>query len=302
MSIDLRHLRCFVAVAEDLHFRRAAERIGIAQPALSRTIFNLERALGVTLFERSNRVVKITTAGTTFLSGCHNVLSSMDRTIENTQRVHQGRIGSLRIGYTDNAISGCVPDLLKSFQDQQPDIDLQLRHAVTAVQLRNLEAGDLDFGFVTGEINRSGFENHPVQSERFVCVVYEGHPLATRHSIRLEELAQEDIIHGSSTDWEYFFSYMIPLCRKAGFEPKIVQEGLNTAAILGLVACGMGVTILTDCVRGSAGSGLVVIPLQNVTERLDTVAIWKTNTTNGARERFVKFLSTPHGRGPDPLR
>ncbi len=290
MSIDLRHLRCFVAVAEDLHFRRAAERLGIAQPALSRTILNLENELGAKLIERTNRIIEITTAGKTFLDGCHRVLNNMDRIIENTQRVHEGKMGSLRIGYTDNAISGCVPNILKTFHELQPDIDLQLRHCVTAVQLKSLEEGELDVGFVTGAINRSSFENCLVQSEEFVCVVYEGHRLAQRHSIRLEELVGEDIIHGTSADWEHFFSYLIPLCRRSGFEPNIVQEGLNTAAILGLVACGMGITILTDSVRSSVGSGLVVIPLKEVPDRLDTVAIWKTDTTNGAKDRFIEFL------------
>lgn len=290
MSIDLRHLRCFVAVAEELHFRRAAERLGIAQPALSRTIFNLEKELGVTLLERTNRIVDITTTGKTFLEGCYRVLNRMERTIENTKRVHEGKIGSLRIGYTENAISGCVPEILKSFQDLQPDIDLQLHHSVTAVQLKNLEDKELDIGFVTGAINRKNFETRLVQSETFVCVVYKGHALAHRKNVRLSELAEEDIIHGTSTEWEYFFSYLIPLCRKSGFEPKIVQEGLNTAAILGLVSCGMGITILTDCVRNLVGANLVVIPLEQTSERLETVAIWKTDTTDGAKERFLKFL------------
>jgi len=297
MSIDLRHLRCFVAVAEDLHFRRAADRIGIAQPALSRTIFNLENELGVTLLKRTNRSVKLTTTGKTFLDGCHRVLNLMDRTIENTLRVHEGRVGSLRIGYTDNAISGCVPDILKKFKELQPDIDLQLQHCVTSVQLKYLEEGEFDIGFVTGAINRSNFETCLVQSEEFVCVVYEGHPLARRKSIRLEELANEDFVHGSSKDWEHFFSYLIPLCRRSGFEPKIVQEGLNTAAILGLVACGMGITILTECVRNSVGFGLVVIPLEDASDRLDTVAIWKTDAPNGAKDRFVDFLKPEEKQG-----
>lgn len=290
MGIDIRHMRCFVAVAEELHFRRAAERLGIAQPALSRTIFNLEKELGVTLFERTNRIVNITATGQTFLEGCYRVIHRMERIVENTRRVHQGKIGALRIGYTDNAISGCVPDILKSFRDLQPDIDLQLQHCVTSVQLRLLEDKELDVGFVTGAINRADFKTRLVQSEGFVCVVYKGHALAHRKSIHLGELADEDMIHGTSTDWEYFFSYLIPLCRKSGFEPKIVQEGLNTAAILGLVSCGMGITILTDCVCTHIGAGLVVIPLEQSAERLETVAIWKTDTSDGAKERFVNFL------------
>lgn len=292
MRVDLRHLRCFIAVAEELHFRRAAEKIGIAQPALSRTIFNLEKELGVTLFERTNRIINITTAGKTFLKGCHSVLNNMEHTIEDTRRVHQGKIGSLRIGYTDNAISGRLPHLLKQFKVFQPDIDLQLRHTVTSVQLRGLADGTLDFGFVTGAIDRAGFDFHTVQSERFVCVVYDGHTLCNRSSIGLAELAQEDMVHGTSAEWEHFFSYLVPLCRDAGFEPKIVQEGLNTAAILGLVACGMGITILTDCVKGLVGKGLVVIPLDAVADELKTVVIWKHGPLNGAKKRFVEYAHT----------
>ena len=290
MGIDLRHLRCFQAVAEELHFRRAAERLGIAQPALSRTIQNLEEELGVTLFDRSNRLVRITKAGETFLRGSRSVLNGFEQSVEATRRVHLGKSGSLRVGYTDFAIAGDLPDHLRLFKDRQPDISLHLRHAVTTDQLRMLEAGDLDFGFLTGTINRDGYAQCTVQSERFVCVVYDGHPLARRKSIRLQELANEDFVHGSTRDWEYFFSYMIPMCRRAGFEPRIVQEGLNSAAILGLVACGMGITILTDWVCGVVGPGLRIIPLRDVTDRLDTNAVWRTDTMHGVKQRFADFL------------
>lgn len=297
MRIDLRHLRCFIAVAEELHFRRAAERLGIAQPALSRTVQNLERELGVTLFDRSNRVIEITKAGRTFLTGCQGVLNGFEKTIEDTRRIHLGKVGSLRIGYTDMAIAGVLPGMLRDFQDRQPDIDLELRHAVTSDQLHHLDDGELDFGFVTGAIDRVGYAYQPVQSEGFVCVVHSGHPFAKRKSVRLEELARENLVHGSSTDWEYFFSYLIPLCRKAGFEPQFVQEGRNTTGILGLVACGVGITLLTDFVCKTVPPGLVVVPLANVKERLDTVALWKTDTDNDARRLFIDFLNEQ--LGPD---
>lgn len=291
MGIDLRHLRCFMAVAEEMHFRRAAEKLGIAQPALSRTVQNLESELGVTLFDRSNRIIQMTSAGETFLRGSRAVLSSLEQTVDDARRVHLGKIGSLRVGYTDFAIAGGLPDHLRIFQDLQPDIDLRLRHAVTSDQLIMLDAGDLDFGFVTGAIDREGYGHCVMQSERFVCVVYDGHPLAGRATIRLEELAQEKFVHGSVRDWEYFFSYLIPMCRKAGFEPNITQEGLNSAAILGLVACGMGVTILTDWVCGAVGPGLRIIPFSNVTDRLETTAIWRTDTTHKAKDHFIAFLN-----------
>ena len=295
MSVDLRHLRCFLAVAEELHFRRAAERLGIAQPALSRTIQRLEEELGVTLFDRSNRMVEITRAGQTLLKGAQSVLAGLDQAIADTRRVHLGKIGALRIGYTDFAISGKLPDQLRAFQEAHPDIDLQLRHAVTTDQLQLLDAGDLDFGFLTGTVNRPGYSHTVMQSEHFVCVVYDGHPLAARDSIRLDELSQEAFVHGAQRDWEHFFSYLVPMCRKAGFEPRIVQEGLNSAAILGLVACGMGVTILTDWVCGVVGPGLKTIPLKDVEDRLDTSLVWRTDQMDDAKQLFADFIAS--GRG-----
>ncbi|SLN14676.1 Hca operon transcriptional activator [Roseovarius gaetbuli] len=290
MKFGLRHIRYFMAVAEELHFRRAAERLGIAQPALSRAVRDLEDQLGVRLFDRTNRSVQITQAGTTFLEGCRGVINAVENTVENTRRVHDGQIGRLRIGYTDMAIAGLLPRRLKDFQAQQPGLVLQPHHDVTTAQLHKLDAGELDVGFVTGPISRLGYDQCLIQSERFVCVLYEHHPLANRSSIRLEELAHEDFVHGTSKDWEHFHAYLIPLCRRSGFVPRVVQEAFNSAGILGLVACGMGVTILTESVRGSVGAGLIVVPLEDVSEQLQTVAIWKSETPDRATTLFIDFL------------
>ena len=290
MKFGLRHIRYFIAVAEELHFRRAAERLGIAQPALSRAIRYLEKELGVELFDRTNRSVAITAAGQTFFDGCLTIVNSVEHVVENTRRVNQGQIGALRIGYTDAAISGVLPGQLKAFQDQQPGIVLQPHHDVTTAQLEKLDQGVLDFGFVTGPINRSGYEQWPIQSESFVCVVYASHPLAARSAIRLEEISGEDFVHGSSKDWLQFYSYLFPLCRRSGFEPRIVQEAYNTAGILGLVASGMGVTVLTDSVRNSIIPGLKLLEFEDITERLQTMAVWRSDVMTGSKRLFVDFL------------
>ncbi|MFN3210854.1 MAG: LysR family transcriptional regulator [Roseovarius sp.] len=290
MKFGLRHIRYFVAVAEDLHFRRAAERLGVAQPALSRAIQHLEQELRVPLFERSNRSVVLTGAGTAFLRGAQGILNEVARTVEETRQVHAGQIGTLRIGYTDMAIGGVLPTLLKTFQAQQPGIVLQPHHDVTSTQLTKLDQGELDIGCVTGPINRAGYDQVPIQSESLVCVVYENHPLARRGSIRLEELALQDFIHGPMRDWEHFFSYLIPLCRRSGFVPNIVQEAYNSAGILGLVACEMGITVLTESVRNSLTRDLVILELEDVTERLQTVALWRTEPQSGSKAMFTDYL------------
>lgn len=290
MKIGLRHIRYFIAVAEELHFRRAAERLRVAQPALSRAIQHLERELGVVLLIRSNRGVSVTSAGEAFLRGSHGVMTAMERLIENTRQVDKGLIGSLRIGYTDFAIAGALPNLLKQFQQKQPGIVLRPHHDVTTDQIRKLTAGDLDIGFLTGPLSHPGFDQVPIQSERFVCVVYENHRFAHRKRIRLEELANEDFVHGSAQDWEYFFYYLIPLCRQAGFVPRIVQEAFNSAGILGLVASGMGITILTESAMAFSRNGLVAIELEDVSERLMTVAVWRKEAATGSMAMFVDYL------------
>lgn len=301
MSIDLRHFKCFVAVAEELHFHKAAKRLGVAQPALSRTIQNLENELGVTLFLRSNRSVEITTAGVELLKGCKEVLNKTSQIIEDVQRVHQGKIGTLRIGYTDNAINGCAPQLLKRFQSQEPDIELRLAHKVTSEQLRGLEDGTIDFGFATGSVARAGFEFLCIQRERFVCVVYDGHIFSDRKRLLLKELANEPMVQGVPEQWEHFQSYLTPMYRKAGFEPTVSQHGLTTSDIMQLVACGMGIAILTESIGDTLAPGLRIVPLEGVEDSLDTIVVWKTDQANSAKAYFVSFLQETLGGKEDGL-
>lgn len=290
MAIDLRHFRCFVAVAEDLHFHKAAKRLGVAQPALTRTIQNLEGELGVMLLERSNRNVSITKAGATFLKGCREVLAKTDRILVDVQRVHQGKIGTLRVGYTDNAINRRTTTLLKAFQGNQPDIELLLTHAVTSKQLVDLAEGAIDFGFVTGSVPPPGFQHMSIQRESFVCIVYEGHRLFRRKSIRLRDLANEPFVSGKQSEWEHFQSYLRPHFRDAGYEPNVAQEGMTTSEIQRLVACGIGVAVLTESVADTLLPGLSVVPLSDIPDQLETMILWKPEQSNVAKQHFVAFL------------
>lgn len=290
MTFSLRHIQYFVTVAEQLHFRRAADQLGVAQPALSRAIRNLEQDLGVTLFERGNRSVTITKAGQVFEESCRGILNALEHAVDQTRRAHHGELGSLRIGYTDNAIAGKLPSLLKAFQDHQPGIVLNPFHGPTVEQLRRLELNEIDVGFVTGPVKKAGYEAVPIQSEAFVCITYSSHGLAHRRSVRLVELADEDFVHGSSNEWQHFHAYLFSLCRRVGFEPRIVQQAFNTAGILGLVASGMGLTVLTKNSAIAMPPGLVVLPIEDVAEELQTVAIWKKEVQPGPMSRFADFV------------
>ncbi len=290
MRFELRHIKYFKALAEELHFRRTAELLGVAQPALSRTIKHLENELEVQLFERNNRNVKLTEAGKIFLEGCIELINSMETTIENTRQVSRGKQGILRIGYTDFAIAGVLPQILTRFRQEYPGIVLQPSHGVTTQQLAMLEADQLDIGFITGQICHPGFDSCQVQRESYICLVYETHPLAKRSSVSLKELAGEDFILGPYKDWKYFYDYLTPLCHKAGFVPNIIQEAFNSAGILGLVACGMGITILTENTSYYASKGIVALNLNDVNEQLVTSAIWLPTSGEGPKQTFITAL------------
>lgn len=290
MALDLRHIRYFVAVADQLHFRRAADHLGIAQPALSRAIRNLEQYLDVILFERSNRSVRLTNAGQVLLKNCRNILISLDHAVDQTRRADRGQVGGLRIGYTDNAIAGKLPAILKGFQENEPGVTLHPFHGPTVEQLRRLEMNEIDIGFVTGPISRPGYEVLPIQSEPFVCIIYANHSLAQKKSIRLFELANENFVHGSSNEWQHFHAYLFSLCRRAGFEPRIVQQAFNTAGILGLVASGMGITVLTKNSSQAMPPGLVVLPIEDIGDELQTVATWKKSDETGPIQIFENYM------------
>lgn len=290
MKFGLRHIRYFVAVAEEVHFRRAAARLGVAQPALSRAIRHLEAEIGVKLFDRSDKQVALTTAGADFLQSSKIILSGVEHAVANVRLVADGKIGTLRIGYTDIAIAGHLPRLLQAFQVIEPRVIVKPHHGVTTEQLDKLEAGLLDIGFVTGPINLQGYDQVPIQSDRFVCIVHDNHRFARARSVRLRDLAEEDFVHGPLHEWEHFYSLLIPLCRQAGFTPRIVQEAFNSAGILGLVASGMGITVLTESTNPALPAGLRQIPIKDVTEQVHTVALWRNDRSTGSCERFTNFL------------
>lgn len=290
MHIGMRHIRYFVAVAEELHFRRAAERLHIAQPALSRAIQHLEGEVGVRLLDRTNRQVALTAAGTAFLAGCRQCLAVLDGAVTQTRRLAAGAAGALTVGYTDMAINGRLPAILTAFKQRFPDIAVEPIHGVTALQHDRLGEGRLDFGFLTGPLDDPDLDGFVIQNEGFIAVLYEGHPLAGRRDIALEELSGEDFITGMPDGWEHYNAHFLRICAGAGFTPKVVQHAFNTAGIFGLVACGMGITIQSEGVIGSLRDGLVARPLRGCDALLPTCAAWRRDPMTPLKRRFVDFL------------
>ncbi len=284
-------MRYFTAVAEELNFRRAAERLRVAQPAISRAIRELENDLDTRLLERSNRRVELTDAGQVFLEGCRRVAGEIEALIEDTVRARDGEIGHVRIGYTDFAINGALPAVLQDFRARFPEVSVDLVHMVTATQLDALRRGEIEVGFVTGPIAEPGLERLVVQNEQLVVVLPEAHPLARLPAVPLAKLAGEPFVTGQAAHWQHFLSHMVRICHGAGFEPRIVQEAYNSEGIFGLVAANMGVSLHVEGAHNHIRRGVAIRPLSDCDERVPTEAIWRADKPSTARERFIETVA-----------
>lgn len=263
---ELRHLRYFIAVAEELHFGRAAQRLNIAQPGLSQQIQSLETDLGVSLLARTNRHVQLTPAGLAFLDEARRVLAQVDRAVNLVKRAASGQIGRLSIGATESATWVLLPELIRQFRSRFPSVDLAIREMPSPSQLAALRAGDIDVGFVRPPIDTEGLVTRTVLKERLGLLLPEAHPLAKRSRLPLTALAgQPLIIHPARpSGWSDF---MISVCREAGIEPQVSQDALETGTAVSFVAAGLGLTIVPESLKVLVRPGVVYRPVSGPVPR-----------------------------------
>ena len=242
--MELRHLRYFVAVGEEEHFGRAAQRLRVAQPALSRQIQDLEREIGFKLFDRLSRGVKISSAGKLFLEDTRGILQQLNEATERAQRVARGQSGTLRVGFTENASwRGVVPDSLHLFRERYPDAELQLNPLPSLQQLEAVRAGRLDAAFMFNPPKPDReLDQLPVAVNSLALAAPAAHPLSKSKSVRLRDMTDARFIWFPRRESAAFYDRLMYECVRGGLKsPRIVQEASNEATILTLVAQGMGV-------------------------------------------------------------
>lgn len=253
--MELRHLRYFVAVAEELSFTRAALRLHIGQPPLSMQIRDLERELGVVLFERSGRKVALTEAGRVFLERARGILAEAANATEEARRAGRGEVGELRIGFTSSLpYASTLPDVLHAYRRRYPAVRLQLREMFTTDQFDALAHDALDVGFVRfGNLPAPpGIAVTEIGRDPLRLVMNAAHPLAAAPALGFEALSGEDFITFPPDAGTGLPAILQQLCRKAGFEPRIVQTAREATTQIGLVGAGLGIALLPaplECVR-----------------------------------------------------
>ena len=293
--MELRHLRYFIGVGEEQHFGRAAIRLHVAQPPLSRQIQDLERELGFLLFDRLPRGVRLTAAGKLFLNDARRILQDVDEAKRRAERIALGKAGTLRIGIA-TAVSwhGLVVNAFREFRRRQPDVELVLHHLVSVHQVEAVVSDRLDLGFAAAVTPwHKELEHRQFALDRMVLAVPKGHPLTKRERIRLRDLRNMPFIWFHRWVNPAFYDRMMAACARGGLNaPHIVQEATERDTVLGLVQCQIGISWLTESTRWHCPRGVVLLPVVDMNVRLPFNVIWKKDN---ASPLLQKFLALVHG-------
>ncbi len=293
MTIELRHLRYFVAVAEELHFGRAAARLRISQPPLSQQIQILEQQIGARLLARTNRSVNLTAAGQQFLTDARQILGQVEAAAARAGRLHQGETGELRIGFTSSApfMKG-VSDSLSTFRKRYPDVHIQMREINTRQQIAPLNDGELDLGLMRNTRLPDTLAWKLVLREPLLAMVHRDHPLAGRKALSLQDLAHEPFVFFDPHVGTGLYDDILGLLHRFGISPYITQEVGEAMTIIGLVSAGLGVSILPASFKRVRVSDVVWLPLQEREAQSEMWLVWpKHRELSNAALRISELLT-----------
>lgn len=263
--MELRHLRYFVSVAEELHFGRAAQRLHMAQPPLSQQIKALESELGVQLLIRSTRSVELTAAGARFLDRARAVLAAVDAATGEARLVQDGELGHLTIGFTGSATYELLPRLSRALRAELPGLTLELRgEMLTPSQVHALRSRAIDLGFLRPPVRDPDLDVVLLRQEPLVVALPENHPFAARSSVVLADLRDEPFISYPSQQGSVTYDAVLAACSRAGFVPKEIQEVAETSTLVSFVAAGLGVALVPASVQHLQITGAVYRPISDI--------------------------------------
>jgi DNA-binding transcriptional LysR family regulator len=286
--MDLRRLRAFATVADERHFGRAALRLGVAQPPLSRLVQALEAELGVSLFDRSRRQIELTDAGRVLREHAERILSALEVARQDTQRAGRGESGVLRIGYVSSVAYSGIGELLRAYRARFPDVELHLREESPQAQVESLRARRIDVGFVRGPLRDPTLEAERVRDEALVVTMPSDHRLRRHRTLGLARLANEAFVMFPRERGPHFYDYIVGLCQAAGFEPRVVQHA-PALDIVSLVAIGLGIAIVPETWRALHTRRLVFRPISG-NPRAELLLAWPAGEPAPVVRSFVDVV------------
>jgi len=289
-AVELRHLRYFVAVAEELHFSRAAARLHMAQPPLSQQIRQLEQELGVALFDRTNRRVELTPAGATFLPEAQRVLVQAERAMRTAQRASRGQFGRLVIGFVPSADLDVLPRALRAWGAQFPNVEVELHAFLSEQQVEALRDARIDVGLLRLPVDERGLVVEVLQREPLVAVLPTGHRLVRRSRVRLAELKNDPMILFPRRVAPGYHDLFVSACRSVGFVPHVAHETESIQTNLGLVAAGLGVTLMPAAIRSIRRAGVVYRPLAPPVPHVEMALAYRRDGRPAILPAFVRVV------------
>ncbi len=289
-KIELRHLRYFVAVAEELNFGRAATRLKITQPSLSRQIQKLERELAVKLFERIPPQIQLTASGQLFLVEAQQILARVERGIQVAQKASRGEIGQLKIGFQGSAVYDIIPNSIRVFRDRFPTVDVVIQSIETKAQIKAIENDDLDLGFVVPPLDCDNLEVETIFQEPVIVVLPENHPLSTETEITITALADEPLILASRDRGCGLFEEIFNLYYQANLRPNVIYAAREMQVMLGFVAAGIGISLLPAYVQNLQRLGVVYRRLKPNPPLVELAIAWKPNNNQPILEAFLEII------------
>jgi len=287
MDIELRHLRYFLVVAEELHFSRAAERLHIAQPPLSQMIRRLEHELGVTLFHRTRRHVALTEAGVVFREEAKRTLAQAEHAIRGVRRANKGELGRLVVGFIGSAVYSVLPPIVRRFREQYPDVDLTLQELSTVQQMRALRDGSLQVGFLRPFKPELQLKCKVVLREPLVIALPERHRLSRHRKLAMRLLADEPFIVFPRSLAPELYDQVISLCQRARFTPRIVQEAMQLPTVVSLVAAGIGVAVIPASLQNIGRTGVSYRAIRETTPKAELAVAWQPERLSPLTQSFL---------------
>ena len=284
---DLRQLSYFVAVAEELHFGRAALRVGIAQPPLTQQIQKLEAALGCQLLIRG-RKTQLTEAGQVLLEQSKRLLDMADRTLDLTRRIGRGETGQLSVAVPPSVLLSSLPSVIRKYRSQYPAVTFTLRELSTSAIEEAVRSGEIDLGFLRETEPAQPLQSSIVWQEPVVAVLSASHPLAKRSTLQLRMLATEQFVFFPRRLGPAFHDKLTGACNAAGFTPNVVQEATQWQSVVSFVEAGMGVSLAPGCVEKLRWKGIVYRPVPKLTTIVR--ACWQGESPSPAATRFLKLI------------
>jgi len=287
---DLNQLRCFVTVAEELHFGRAASRLNMTQPPLSRQIQVLEHIIDAALLERTSRSVKLTPAGRSFLPEARHILKMAESAAQVARRIASGKSGSLKIGFTAAAAYGFMPELLAACRTRLPEADLSLSEMVSGDQIEALAFGQIDAGLLRPPIARPELASRRVVAEPLLAAIPKKHPLANADTVTIKDFDDQPFVMYSPYESRYFHDLLVALFTRADILPRYVQHLSQIHSILAMVRAGLGLAIVPAAAAGLKISDVRLKPLKLRTRvPVELFMVWRRDDENPLLSALVKI-------------